>query len=389
LHTRLFSYGLGAVLDRRDLILFDQRGAGHSIPRLDCPEVEAIEPRLLDGSLSTDESSRAIVDAFQRCRQRLTDQGIDLSAYNSAASATDVNDLRLALGYSQVNLYGVSYGTRLALTILRDHPEAVRSVVLDSAYPLQVNLYTSLAPNAERAFNVLFNGCASDSRCKDSYPDLKAVFYSLVDQLNASPIIVPLKANGKEQKVVLNGGLLIDVLFTGMYNPSVTQTMPKMIYDIRRGDYTILKSRLELYYEQGTALGMQMSVQCAEEIPFSKPEEAFTAAQGVQPQIAAYYPASVQPLFAACRDWHPSPPDSQENQPVHSELPVLIMAGEQDPITPPEWGKLVAGDLEKAYFIEFPGNGHWVTRSSACAMQFMLSFWDRPDTSPDDACLRR
>src|SRR5262249_11696499 len=156
----LFDQGLSAVLAHRDFIFFDQRGTGYSQPELTCPERDALAPTLLAGALSDEQSTQAIVDAFQRCRDRLGVQGVDLAAYNSAASAADVNDLRLALGYSQLNLYGDSYGTRLALTVMRDFPQAVRSVVLDSTYPLEVNLYTALAPNAERAFNALFDACS-------------------------------------------------------------------------------------------------------------------------------------------------------------------------------------------------------------------------------------
>lgn len=384
----LFNQGLGAILERRDFILFDQRGTGHSLPRLDCPEREAIESSLLESRLISDEADRAIEEAFSRCHDRLVAEGIDLSAYNSASSAADVNDLRLALGYDQVNLYGVSYGTRLGLTILRDYPQAVRSAVLDSVYPLEVNLYTTLAPNAERSFNILFERCAADPGCSASYPDLRTVFYDLVDQLNASPVQVKLSVNGSGQTVLLDGGLLVDVLFLGMYNPYVTASMPKMIFDIRQGDYTILEDRLGLYFDTSSALGMNMSVQCAEEIPFSTPEEAVTAAQSTQPQIAAFYPASVKPLFAACQAWNPAPPDGRENQPVSSDVPTLVMAGEYDPITPPDWGRQVASTLTQAYFYEFPANGHWVTRSSGCAIQMALAFWDDPAIAPDASCIQ-
>jgi len=384
----LFNQGLDAILGRRDFILFDQRGTGHSLPRLDCPEREALEPILLGGQLTSDESVQAIEEAFSRCHDRLVAEGNDLSAYNSANSAADVNDLRLALGYAQINLYGVSYGTRLALTILRDYPQAVRSAVLDSVYPLEVNLYTSLAPNAERSFNVLFERCAADPGCSASYPDLRTVFYNLVDQLNANPVQVMLSAGGGEQTVWLDGGLLIDVLFLGMYNPYVTASMPKMIFDIRQGDYTILEDRLGLYFDTSSALGMNMSVQCAEEIPFGTPEDAQTAAQTTQPQIAAFYPASVRSLFAACQAWNPSPPDARENQPVTSNVPALVMAGEYDPITPPDWGRQVASSLTQAYFYEFPANGHWVTRSSSCAIQIALAFWDDPAIAPDASCIQ-
>ena len=382
----LLGRGMDAVLERRDFIMFDQRGTGYSLPRLDCPERTEITPTLLGGRLSVEESQAAIIDAFRRCRDRLVAEGVDLSSYNSAASAADINDLRLVLGYDQVNLIAFSYGVRLTLTLMRDYPNTVRSAVLDSAYPLQVNLYTTLAPNAERAFNVFFDRCAADPNCSNSYPDLRAVFYGLVDQLNAHPVWVSLFVDNRQQNVQVDGGLLIDVLFVGLYNPAVSASMPQMIYEIRTGEYSILSQRLALYFDSSPALGMQMAVQCSEEFPFNAPEEAYAAAQGVQPQIAAFYPQSVQPLFAVCREWNITPPDPRENLPVSSDVPTLVLAGEGDPITPPEWGRMVAGDLSHAFFYEFPAHGHWVTRSSSCAVLMTLAFWDRPTVDPGSIC---
>jgi pimeloyl-ACP methyl ester carboxylesterase len=317
----------------------------------------------------------------------LVAQGIDLSAYNSAASAADVNDLRLALGYKQLNLYGDSYGTRLALTVMRDYPEAVRSAVLDSTYPLEVNLYTTLAPNADRAFNVFFDDCAADPTCNTSYPNLRTVFYNLVERLNASPATVSISVNGSNTPVSLTGDLLIDVLFGGLYNPVVTANMPKMIYQIQSGEYSILRNRLSLYFDTSSALGMGTSVQCAEEVPFNTIEDAYAAAQGVQPDIAAFFPDSVEYLFRLCQDWTGIAPDPHENQPVASDIPSLILAGAFDPITPPEWGRMTAGHLTNSYFFEFQGNGHWVTRSSRCALSIMMAFLDNPLTAPDATCL--
>jgi pimeloyl-ACP methyl ester carboxylesterase len=186
--------------------------------------------------------------------------------------------------------------------------------------------------------------------------------------------------------VLLDGGLLIDVLFVGLYNPAVTASMPQMIYDVRQGDYSILRDRLALYFDATGALGMQMSVQCAEEIRFNTAGDAYMAAQGIQPQIAAFYPASVEPLFSVCADWTTMPLDPRENLPVTSSVPALILAGELDPITPPDWGRMVDADLSNSYFHEFPGNGHWVTRSSSCALQMSLAFWDNPTVAPNTVC---
>ena len=121
--------------EERTVVVFDQRGVGFSDPSLSCPELVDLDFELLDEDLSTDEWLARRLPVLDGCRERWVDGGVDFSAYNSAESAADVADLRLTLGYDEWDLYGLSYGTRLALTVMRDHPEGVRSVVLDSTYP--------------------------------------------------------------------------------------------------------------------------------------------------------------------------------------------------------------------------------------------------------------
>jgi pimeloyl-ACP methyl ester carboxylesterase len=186
----------------------------------------------------------------------------------------------------------------------------------------------------------------------------------------------------------LDGDRLVDVLFVGLYNPVVTATMPKMIYQIQQGEYSILRDRLRLYFDTSSALGMGTSVQCAEEVPFNSADDAYNAAQGVRPEIAAFFPKSVQYMFMICQDWTGTTPNLRENQPVSNDIPTLILAGEFDPITPPDWGRMTAGHLSHAYFYEFRGNGHWVTRSSPCALSIAISFWANPVTPPDTTCMQ-
>lgn len=366
----LFSFGMDRVLATRDLVLFDQRGTGYSQPRLDCPERHALTAEILDRGIAAPQNERAIVEAFNRCRERLLAQGADLAAYTSAASAADLADLAAALHYPRLNLYAVSYGTRLALTALRDQPGLVRSAVLDSVYPPQADLYTALAPNANRAFEAFFAQFAS------SHPTLREDFYNLVDELNARPQTLRVNTPGGPVDVRLDGGLLIDVLFVGLYNPAVTARMPDMIYGVAAGDTTRLRERVALYFDPSPALGMQMAVQCAEEIPFGSMDEAQARAAELPPQIAAFYPATVRPLYTVCASWSPAAPDPRENQAVTSHIPALILAGSHDPITPPEWGQMVSADLSESRFELFEGHGHWVTRSSQRALQMALDFWN-------------
>ena len=115
------------------------------------------------------------------------------AAYNSAENAADVADLRRALGVSEWNLYGVSYGTRLALTIMRDQPEGVRSAILDSVCLPQADHYAEMAGNAERAFDLLFNSCAEDDACAEAFTDLETVFWDLVNHLDTQPVVFSIR----------------------------------------------------------------------------------------------------------------------------------------------------------------------------------------------------
>ena len=176
----VFNRRFAPFLADRDLIMFDQRGVGYSEPALDCQELIDLTYETLAQDLSPEEILALSTEAIRSCRDRLVSEGVNLAAYNSAESAADLNDLRLALGYEEWNLYGISYGTRLALTTMRDYPQGIRSVILDSTYPLPVSINTETPANFDRALNVFFGGCATDPAGSEAYPDLETVFWELV-----------------------------------------------------------------------------------------------------------------------------------------------------------------------------------------------------------------
>ena len=230
----------------RELIFFDQRGIGLSEPALDCPAVQDLSIDLLDNQvggrqLSDQEAYDLVLNSFLSCGEDL-EAGADLSAYNTLASAADVNDLRIALGYDQVNLWGGSYGTRLALGVMRDYPEGLRSVVLDSAYPPDVDLYLDAPKNANSAFNVLFNACAEDPVCNQNYPDLGEVFFNTVELLEARPydtvIMNPL--TGESFDAVIDGETLMGLIFQLLYETELLPNLPMLIYQANQGDFEML-----------------------------------------------------------------------------------------------------------------------------------------------------
>ncbi|MCA9925859.1 MAG: alpha/beta fold hydrolase, partial [Anaerolineales bacterium] len=148
-----FDDNFAPLLADRDVIIFDQRGTGYSEPSLACPESIEADLDIIDEVVPLEEEIDISLDAAAACYNRLVDEGVNLAAYNSLENAADVNDLRIALGYDEWNLYGISYGTKLAMTTMRDHPEGIRSVILDSPYPLSVSLTEDFPANAARAFD--------------------------------------------------------------------------------------------------------------------------------------------------------------------------------------------------------------------------------------------
>jgi pimeloyl-ACP methyl ester carboxylesterase len=375
-----------------DLILFDQRGVGVSKPALDCPNVDVLvrdlSNRAWDGHpASKQEAGDLILDAYLACGENLA-RVADLTAYNSAASAADVNDLRLALGYDRINLWGVSYGTRLALTVMRDHPEGLRSVVLDSVYPPDVDLYVESPANFGRSLDLLLDSCAANPVCDENYPNLRTVFFDTIEQLNAAPVTRTITdtLTGVDYTTLFDGDALLGLVFQVLYETEFKYLLPELIYDANQNNFDAL-DRIRgalLAQRTATSTGMMFSVQCHEEIPFSSPE-AFEAALAQHPESTGLFERATAGglAYRVCAGWGAGRADAIENQPVTSNIPTLVLAGESDPVTPPAWGRHAAETLSNSYFFECPGVGHGASAQD-CGRKLVLAFLDNPTVAPDN-----
>lgn len=379
------------LLADRDFILLDQRGTGYSDPRLNCPEFnnEDTDPE----------------QATKACHDRLVGEGIDLSLYNSAQSAADVSDLRIAMGYDQWNLVGISYGTRLALTVMRDHPQGVRSALLDSVYPPQVNRFEKEASYAYQAFKRLFDRCAADSACNAAYPNLEHIFYSTLGKLDLKQptVEVPDLFTGKVHQETLYGDALVSDLWDWLYTSSLIPKLPKMIYDTYNGNYqTYTDLRFESaqvpiddtppdnntpYVDFSHSDGVYYSVECNEEMPFNSLDTARANAQNLPDDLRGVLLNYTEQMFSICDKWGAGVADPIENAPVVSDIPTLIFAGEFDPITPPKWGEQAAAYLHHSYFFQFPGIGHGVLGVNGCSLRIAGAFLDHPAVKPRSECL--
>ena len=368
LTTGFYAY---PFLERRDVIVMDQRGTGYSEPSLQCSEFVFL-------------LGQAEADALRRCRTRLVGQGIDLADYHTAASAADLEDLRRALGYEQWNLYGVSYGTRLALTVLRDHHTAVRSVILDSVYPPGADIYGDGGLNAQRAFDALFQACAADRACGGAHPDLEAHFYELVERLDAEPRRAGalLGLGGLE----VDGSTLVLLLFEQMYVTELLGGLPAALERFHAGDWseldtwalplTDLRRRLALPWD-ALNVGLYYSVQCAEALPFLDRGRLGELDQRVSAALRGAF--DWQFLVDNCAAWEVPAAQSTVNQPVSSSVPALLLAGTFDPVTPPAWAELAAGTLSRSWPVVVPGAAHGVLGTSYCVDDIVGDFLAAPD----------
>jgi pimeloyl-ACP methyl ester carboxylesterase len=376
------------LTDGHDLILFDQRGVGFSQPSLACQELTDLKYQRLGLQISRAEEIEGTVATSLRCRDRLVRAGINLAAYTTAASAADVDDVRRALGYATVDLWGLSYGTRLALTVMESYPTVVRAAVLDSTLPPQVRQLVEIPGNVERSFRLLFDGCAADRACAAAYPNLEATFYQLVAELNVTPRRYQAQhpRTGAVHTIVLTGDGLVRSLFEALYYTDLIPILPLVGASLRQGDTTLLTLAADrLVFNDSLSQGLNYSVQCAEEGNLTNPEQVAAARRRVRSEIGDLF--TQEAFFRTCADWGSARVSSSIKSPVASAIPTLILAGQYDPITPPAFGQLAGQTLRKSFFFEFPGVGHYARNGSPCAHAIMLQFLNDPTRRPDAGCI--
>ncbi len=380
----------------RDLILFDQRGVGLSRPALDCPGFDQLALELVDREVdgrqvSDEEIETHLLNSLISCRDEL-EKIADLSEYNTAASAADVNDLQAALGYPEINLWGGSYGTRLALEVMRRYPQGLRSVVLDAVYPPDVDLYAQAPDNFSRALERMFESCDNNPVCSAAFPDVRQVLFETVAQLNTKPAMSEITNpfTGEKYQSWMDGNTILALTFQLLYDSQLRYLIPQYIYDASQGNFTAfdqVRGAL-IGLRSRTSRGMMLSVQCQEELAFSSLQD-FQSRLARHPELEDTYHNSLmgEIVYSICQEWNVGAADASSKQPVSSAVPTLLMSGEFDPVTPPAWGQQAAKTLTQAYSYEYPGIGHGASVMAGCPQEMMVAFLANPSVAPNSACI--
>jgi pimeloyl-ACP methyl ester carboxylesterase len=369
----------------RDLILIDNRGVGLSEPHLNCPEVDALGEGL-DEIIALEVRVEAVRENYRACRERLEELGVAVGEYNSLSAAQDIEDLRLALGIEQWNLIGISYGTRIVLTVMREFPTSVRAALLDSIVPLEIAELEESPRDHEASFERIIRACESDAGCRALVPSFGAELARLLDELRTEPLIIDVNAfENAETDVIVDDEVLAYVLFNTVYSELAIGIVPLVIRRVLDGDYRALAPLIDALLEDIDALddGAYVSYSCYDEIPFNSIDRALQEANKYPLQRPMSVPR-VKLEVAACEGWDIAPGADIEALPVISDIPTLIYAGEYDPVTPPRWAEHAKNNLSNAHLKVWPAIGHAVTAGSSCAVRVAGQFFDEPERSPFD-----
>lgn len=359
--------GVGAAFRRinreRDILLVDQRGTGGS-SRLQCELDDPMMERAPDPA--------RVAAMTGACLEELPG---DPRFYTTSVAVRDLDAVREALGYPRLNLYGVSYGSRVAQAYMRRYPDRVRSAILDGVVPQDLALGPDISLDAQRALEMMFRRCAADEACNRRFPGLAEQFGRVQARLREAPVelVVADPTTGELRDQVFSEFFFTGVVRMFSYAPETVALLPLLIdHAARNGDFAPLAAQALMVSEQmddAIAIGMHHAVVCTEDVPFvrapdARRDETHTTYLGMH---------MFDFLEQVCRIWPAGVIDDDFKQPLRSDIPTLLLSGEADPVTPPANGERAAAGLSNSLHLVGRGQGHGMAMRG-CTPKLMAEF---------------
>ena len=364
------------IVRQRDIVLVDQRGTGRSAP-LQC-EDSGDDPFMTTGGVAD------VIEASAQCLEELDH---DPRFFTTSVAVRDLERVRQALGYERLNLYGISYGTRVAQHYLRRFPDLARRVILDGVVPPDVALGPEVALASQTALDALFERCGADDGCRRAFPDLRQRFDAVLARLRADPVevVVEHPRTGDSVDIVVDHWMLVGVVRLLVYHPQTASLLPFVIDAVHGGDYRSLAVQAFLITEglADLSVGLNNAVVCTEDVPFHDDVD-------LDAQAATYMgTAFIEIMTGICDRWPRGVLDHDLRTPLVSDTPVLLLSGEFDPITPPRYASRVAAGLSNAVQVVGRGQGHGML-AVGCVHRLMAEFLDVEQAGAlDTGCVDR
>ena len=335
------------VRQHRDILLIDQRGTGDSAPMV-CD----IEEDVVDGTFSAERTR----ELTQECLDLLPH---DPRFFTSSAAVRDLEALRLALGYDAFNVYGISYGTRVAQHFARRYPDATRTVIIDGVVPPQLSLGPDIATESQNAIDNVFARCMEITACNERFPDIQDDFLLLRGALAEAPVTVEYQhpVSGQREIIDFTADHLAAAVRLLLYNPRTVALLPLVISDAADGNFAPLAAQFNMVVDslsESLNIGMHNAVMCTEDVPFIAwdllDEEAINASY--------MGPMQLEAMKTMCSIWPAGLLDDDLRLPLATDKPVLLLSGGADPITPARFAELAAVDMSNSWHIVGENQGH-------------------------------
>ncbi len=366
-------------------VFIDQRGTGFGSVDLDCPEITTALPEVFPADAA---KARSIaIAAYGACFDRLDGDPL-LAHTDTAAHAADVVDAMAALGFDQWSVYGVSYGTTIALEILRDPPAGLAGAVLDGVYPPDLERTPALAHSAQRALDEIDGACAAHSGCATRVGSFEKTLHGLIAELNEEPLIVSLQSHqtslDEPVDVLIDGNSLAGLVFQFLYAAELTQLLPVILHGLAidhagTEEYLArLAVEFSLLIRDSSHEATYFATNCADRVPFD------SAPPGNMGVFAAAVVGDGIEEVCGLIDVPASPAAAAEA--VSSDKPVLMLSGRFDPITPPEFAARAAQHLPNATLVVRDGAHHGVWVGDDCIDDIVRDFLSDPHQAPDTSC---
>ena len=380
-HGRIANWSRNPMLEHRDIILFDQRGTGQSSP---LPGMEEKLFELMGADLTHREELSAMKDIQQKVKRVCTTQGIDLRQYNSFQNAHDVLVLMKALKYPKYNLYGVSYGTRLARIVQDLAPAMIHSVVLNSPNPLKGDFLVDRLHSYSIALERIMTFCENDDACRQDYPNLRDTYFAALTALKKQPATTQI--NGSTFHINEQDALYF--VRRMLYRNDAKERVPLTIRALQNHDEHILKEvvQSELIFSNNYNSSMWLSVERHEMFDPNHTADRLKQVYDGLPLL----PTSLglfHSFYLAGMDWHNSTLGAEDKKFKPSAVPTLVTVNYYDPVTPPEDAEIMMRHLSEGqlYILDEGGHGGG---NAACRYQVMHAFMSDPKAPLDVSCLR-
>lgn len=363
----------GKLMPHRDMVLVDQRGTGDSNPlrcEIDPDEYEAL----------SDLSSDAWKDWTRECLQSLD---ADTRMYTTSIAIEDLEAVRTALNIEKWNLYGGSYGSRKALTYMNMYPESIRAVVLDGVVSHDEALGTSHEANLRSTLDRIFDLCQKNSACNERFGDAEQQMWTFLDQLKEQPIDLRLQnsSTGDFEQVTMTREYAVIALRMFSYSPETMGLIPLMVSLANHGQPETMAYQAQMMMEglnQGLNNALELSVSCAEDVPFMPTATNVTN--------SLFGDDLFDLMRARCELWDSVKVDPAFKQPVASDIPTLLLSGEYDPVTPPEFAEKAMQTLSNSQHLVAKGQGH-IVATRGCMPKIVTAFINDPETELETDCM--